>query len=99
VGNVNDLLILENQATVVLNNPDFRAQAAVVVFGFLGQRILIRGNHFDGFHTGAVIQLSQFADLPKSRLWMVSENICAKATLVASGSLNPVLASTINVIA
>jgi hypothetical protein len=52
VGNVNDLLVLENQAVVQLPSSNFRAQAGVVVFGALGPRILVRGNHFDGFRTG-----------------------------------------------
>lgn len=93
VGNVNNLLILENQAVIDLANPDFKAQAAIVVYGWLGPRILVRGNSFSGFRSAIIVSTAQGMgnQYPANRLWMVTENIITGGGTIGTGAFNPPL--------
>ncbi|AFL88425.1 hypothetical protein Terro_2521 [Terriglobus roseus DSM 18391] len=97
VGNVNHLMVVDNQTTVKRNNADLPAQAGVVVYGWLGPRIIARGNSVSGFRTGFVVTPSKGMALPLTRLWMVTENIITGGGSIASGPLNPPITSTINI--
>jgi|GEM_PF-4292260 len=96
VGNVNHLLVADNQISSTVNNADLPAQAGVVVYGWLGLRIIARGNYVSGFRTGFVVTPSQGMALPLTRLWMVTENIVAGGRTIASGPLDPPISATVN---
>lgn len=97
VGNVNNLVVLNNEATVKLINADIHARTAVLVFGQLGCRIIVQCNFFNGFTSGAFIQHSSAAP-PADRLWIVSENVLTRTQKAADGDLNPPLSAVTNIV-
>ncbi|WP_294539571.1 DUF6519 domain-containing protein [uncultured Rhodoblastus sp.] len=98
VGNVANLLVLENHALVRGVTPDLRAQVCIEAFGALGPRILVRGNRIEGFRTGASLRLAGGAPLPSSRLWLMAENVLTQASVVADGPFNPPASTMWNIV-
>jgi Family of unknown function (DUF6519) len=93
VGNVDNLVVENNHATLVDDNPRARAQIGCVVHGRLGPRLIFRQNRVDGFRT-AVRIVSESAAL-QARMWMVTDNVCFRCSTVATGPLAPPAANNV----
>jgi hypothetical protein len=94
VGNVNSLLI-ENNVSEVLANPDQVSREGIKVWGVFGRRIIVRDSHLAGYQPGIWFNpvLPPRGEDGRPPLWLVEDNMAENASPVVyqPGTVPPVM--------
>lgn len=84
VGNCASLIIDANRLVLARYGDRATAQPieGVRLYGYFGERLVVRANHLDGFNAGVRLRVPNHAAIGKTPRWLITDNIAVRALLV-----------------